>query len=52
MEQLLEMEFMLFAYPHGGDANFNETSEMLVRNNCITAYSSYGGVNSEYYFQM
>ena len=48
MEQLLEMEFMLFAYPHGVDASFNETSERLVKENFITAYSGFGKVNSEY----
>ena len=49
MEQFLEMELLHFAYPHGGKEDFNETSEMLIRKNKrITAYSSYGGVNSEY----
>ena len=49
LEQFLEMELFHFAYPHGGQAHFNETSEMLVRKyKRITAYSSYGGVNSEY----
>ena len=43
------MELIHFASPHGGQSHFNETSEMLVRKNKrITAYSSYGGVNSEY----
>jgi peptidoglycan/xylan/chitin deacetylase (PgdA/CDA1 family) len=49
LEQFLEMELFHFAYPHGGQSHFNETSEMLVRKNKrITAYSSYGGVNFEY----
>ena len=49
LEQFLEMELFHFAYPHGGQSHFNETSEMLVRKyKRITAYSSYGGVNSEY----
>ena len=49
MEKLLEMELLHFAYPHGGEIDFNENSKDLVRKfNRVTAYSSYGGVNFKY----
>ena len=49
MENFLEMELLHFAYPHGGDIDFNETSKDLVRKfNRVSAYSSYGAVNLKY----
>jgi peptidoglycan/xylan/chitin deacetylase (PgdA/CDA1 family) len=49
LEQFLGMKLMHFAYPHGGRAHFNETSEKIVReHDRMAAYSSYGGVNFEF----
>jgi len=49
MEKLLEMGLIHFAYPHGGEIDFNEKSKDLVRKlSRVTAYSSYGGVNFKY----
>jgi len=49
LEQLLDMKLVHFAYPYGGRAHFNETSEKIIRDhNHMTAYSSYGGVNFEF----
>ena len=49
LEQILGMKLIHFAYPHGGRAHFNETSEKIVReHDRMAAYSSYGGVNFEF----
>lgn len=46
LEELLGCRLKYFAYPHGGQAHFNETSRHIIREyKRLISFSGYGGLN-------
>jgi peptidoglycan/xylan/chitin deacetylase (PgdA/CDA1 family) len=46
LEEILGYKIKYFAYPHGGQAHFNETSRRIIRESKrLVSFSSYGGLN-------